>query len=129
VVPPGDNSDLDVSYSAGDLAKVAVVDNDWVSQLLNDDGDHVIHQFKDFSEGATGANFTSTVRSGHSPGSVPVLLEIYNHDTTLWEELDRNEEDIPGTPFTLSANVANLTNYKDGSGVVTCRVRQPGPGV
>lgn len=72
----------------------------------------------------------------------PVVLQVYNLNSTTWETVDQMQTTYGSsletygsdhafygtapvdTDFTLSASLLDLTNYKDGQGIVTCRVYQ-----
>jgi len=56
----------------------------------------------------------------------PVHLQIYNHDNTTWETVDSDTLSGADNDFELYAEIADLTNYKDGSNVISCRVYQQG---
>ena len=53
-----------------------------------------------------------------------VYLQIYNRDTTTWETLNSNSTASVNTDFSLIGYVADLTNYKDASNVISCRIYQ-----
>ena len=53
-----------------------------------------------------------------------VFLQIYNTNTNTWENVDSNNTSTIDTDFTLELYKSDLTNYKDGSDVTTCRVYQ-----
>jgi len=52
------------------------------------------------------------------------VLQIYNRDTPGWENVDTDSTTAADTDFILTGNIADLTNYKDGSNVISCRVYQ-----
>lgn len=117
---PTDDADLETAYSAQDITDVATKDDVRVSQGAIDQ--FAIHQYKDFAgnsgtlewEGQTNcAAFLSTV-----------YLQIYNRNTTEWETLDSDDTTAADTDFTLTANVADFTNYKDGNGIISSRIYQ-----
>jgi len=84
---------------------------------------YVLHQFKDYVSLA-GAAFTCELQSNYAPLYSPVVLQIYKQSTTTWETIDTDNTSAADTDFILNATVADLTNYKDGSSVVACRVYQ-----
>ena len=55
-----------------------------------------------------------------------VYLQIFNRNTSAWETVDFDNATAADNDFTLTANIANLTNYKDGSNMISCRVYQDG---
>ena len=61
-----------------------------------------------------------------APASSPVYLQIYNKTSTLWETVDSDNTAAVNTDFSLIANLADITAYRAGDGVVTCRIYQLG---
>jgi len=55
-----------------------------------------------------------------------VYLQIYNRITQAWETVDSDALSGADNDFELYAEIADLTNYKDGSNVISCRVYQQG---
>jgi len=54
-----------------------------------------------------------------------VYLQIYNHITDSWENLDSNNVANAGEVFTLMGNKdADAGNYLNPDGRVTCRIYQ-----
>ena len=85
--------------------------------------EYAIHQFNDFvAEGAATLDWEG--QTTFAPSSSTVFLQIYNHNTTAWETVDSDSDTIADLDFVLTANVADLTDYKNGSSVVSCRVYQ-----
>ena len=109
-------------YSAGDVAKVALNDEDRVSQSGTQE--YMIHEFKDF----VGSNSQCTLewegRSTLAPSSSIVKLQIFNQQTNAWIDVDTDNESIANFDFTLTNSIADLTNYKNPSNVISCRVYQ-----
>lgn len=85
---------------------------------------YLIHQFKNFCEGKTECNIEWEGKSTLAPNTSDVYLQIYNEVTELWETLDTSEDANDNINFELSAHINDLTDYKDGSNVVSCRVYQ-----
>jgi len=121
-VLPGNDNDLETGYSAGDLLDVATKNNIRVSQSAT--GEFAIHQYKDFVGGGNSCNLEWEGQTNCAPSFSTVYLQIYNHNTTTWDGVDSDNASPVDTDFTLSGNIADLTNYKDGSNVISCRVYQ-----
>jgi len=121
-VLPANDADLETNYSEQDIIDVATKNNVRVGQTATDD--FAIHQYKDF----VGANSSCTLewegQSSLAPSSSIIKLQIYNQDSPGWEDVDSDNTTNADTDFTLSGNVPDLTDYKDTSGVVSCRVYQ-----
>jgi hypothetical protein len=120
VALPVDDTDLETNYTAGEVADVAVIDAALVEQTGF--GQYAIHQYKDFAAGIQG-NF---VWIGQTSSSFPIVLQIFNHNTGLWETLDTNVAPPIDTDFVLTGYIPVLTNYKDGQGLTSCRIYQLG---
>jgi hypothetical protein len=117
---PTDDTDLETTYSSGEITNVSSSNDTRVSQTAT--GEYAIHMFKVYTE-LSSATVTCEVQTDFSPATSNVLLQVYNYDTPGWETLDTYSTDTTGTDFTLSGNVADTTNYLNG-GVMTCRVYQ-----
>jgi len=135
---PADDTDLTTVYSAGDIADVAVEDVAWVTQTAT--LKYAIHQYKNFAEG-TNKCFIEWIGQSSNLTN-PVVLQIYNRISPGWETIDQmpitynsiydtysSEHAYYGSPgvdvdFRLSASIPDLTNYKDGQGVIACRIYQ-----
>ena len=85
--------------------------------------EYTIHQFKDYIV-ANGAVFKWDGQTNCPPSLSTVFLQIYNRNSTTWETLDSDNTTAENTDFILTGTKSDLTNYKDGSGVVSCRVYQ-----
>lgn len=103
------------------MLDVADYDGTRVNQAAT--GQIPIHQFKNYATTNSGT-FTWRGRSNTACSTVPVVLQIYNHNSSLWEDLDTDTTTLADTDIELTANVASLTNYKGEGGIVTCRVHQ-----
>lgn len=103
---------------------MAIEDDDAVDQAATDE--YAIFQFKDVH---TNDNSKIDIRwhgwSNRSTADSPVLLQIYNYDTTTWDTVDTENTAIANEHFDLTANlITDTAKYFDGSYVVTCRVYQ-----
>jgi len=106
---------------------------------------YAIHQYKDFAEVTPETNKCLIQWEGQTdldPATSPVYLQIYNHNTDAWETInqvpiaydstfatysgDTRYYTSPGAnvDFIFRTSVTDLTNYKDESGVVSCRIWQ-----
>jgi hypothetical protein len=119
---PSDDTNLETNYSAQDYLYVNLKDDDRVEQEATEQ--YAIHQFKDF----VGTNPSTALewegQSGLAPSISPVYLQIYNQDSNLWETVDSNNTEAADTDFILEADILDLTDYRDGSNVISCRVYQ-----
>lgn len=83
-----------------------------------------MHQFKGFVGSETRATIEWEGQSSLAPKYSAVYLQIYNHNTSAWETKTSNSTADDGIDFELSATITDLTNYKDSSNVISCRVYQ-----
>ncbi len=119
---PGNDNDLETNYSVQDVTDVSSKDDNRVAQTGT--SQYMIHQFKDF----VGAEMACTLewegQTTLAPSSAAVYLQIYNHTTTTWIEVDSDNASDTNTDFQLLGNMADLTNYKDADNTISCRVYQ-----
>jgi len=115
--------DLEISYAAQDYTDVADKNDVRVGQTATTE--YAIHQFKDY---ATGSNITLEWegQSNLAPSTATVYLQIYNRITSTWTEVDKDELTGADTDFVLTADIPDITNYKDGNSIISCRVYQLG---
>jgi len=119
---PTTDAPLETNYSSQDVTDVGLVNSVWVNQ--NATGEYKIHEFKDFAAGTNECLITCVCKTDLLPSTSTVYLQIYNRISSTWEPLASNNTASVDTNFTLTASVADLTNYKDGNTVVACRVYQ-----
>ncbi len=117
---PENDGSLTTAYSAEDITAVSADDASIVDMTSND---YAIHQFKNYMGAETRVAITTKVTTNFSSITSPVIMEIYNRLTEGWDELDRDDSTGTGN-ITLVGEVTNLTNYKDGNTVISCRVYQ-----
>jgi len=101
---------------------VAVIDNIRVGQIAT--SEYAIHQYKDFASLASKCTIEWYGRTNCDTSLSATYLQIYNRDTTEWETIDSDNSTAEDTNFTLTAEILDLTNYKDVSNVSSCRVWQ-----
>lgn len=120
---PTDTTDLETPYTNQEELNVAHIDGQYVNQSATNQ--YMIHQYKDFVPAES--NVCSLEWRGKSTKSTsinPVYLQIYNQVSTEWETVDTENTVGEDVTFTLSAYINDVTNYKDASGLVSCRVYQ-----
>jgi len=84
----------------------------------------MVHQFKDYVGASNACTLEGELQTTLAPSSSTVYLQIYNLNTTTWDTVDNDNTSSVNTDFTLTANVADLTNYKNVSNVISCRIYQ-----
>ena len=117
---PTDDADLETNYSAQDVLDVGTNDTIRVSQSATEQ--YAIHQFKDYTENNS-ALLTWDGQTNVPCNESTVYLQIY-HRSTGWETVDSDSLSGADTDFELQAEISDLTNYKDGSGIICCRIYQ-----
>jgi len=121
VTLPANDTNLETAYSAQDYLDVDTKND--VRVLQSATSQFAIHQFKDVADGSS-CHLECECQTNCPPSLSTVYLQIYNRNTTSWDTVDSDNTSAINTDFTLTADIADLTNYKDGSSVVSCRVHQ-----
>jgi len=120
---PANDNDLEVSYDVDDVANVSTENEVYVYQSA-ESGQIMIHQFKNFVGNKTTIRVTCVAKSDMSPVDNTIYLDIYNHSSNEWDTIDADSSSEADTNFTLTAVVADISNYKDDRSVISCRVWQ-----
>lgn len=119
---PGNDDDLLDVYTDGQITDVATDDIYMVAQLAT--SQIAIHQFKQEINGI-GGTITVVAQVTIPCSTSTAYLQIYNRSgTPAWDTIDSDNATGANTDFTLSATVADLTDYKDENNIVACRVYQ-----
>jgi hypothetical protein len=119
---PSGITDLTTAYSAGDYTDVNT-DNGVRVGIISASDYYAIHQFKDYVGAAGTFTVTWDGQTDLAPNKSPVVLQIYNHTSGLWETIDSDSATAADTDFTLTWTIT-VADYKDADGVITCRVYQ-----
>ena len=119
---PADDADLENAYSVQDYLDVDTNNEVRVDQTATDE--YAIHQFKDYIGTAGSADLEWEGQSDLAPSDSIVKLQVYDHQGGSWEDVDEDAETVADTDFVLEGNIAETTNYVDGSGVISCRIYQ-----
>ena len=121
---PANDADLETDYSDQDYDDVSEDDATRVAVEAEGDSEYVIHQFKDYVGAETVATVKWNGQSNLAPSASIVRLQIYNYNTTTWDNLDSDNGTDADNDFDLEGNSINLTNYKSPGLFITCRVWQ-----
>jgi len=113
---------LENSYTEQEVSDVATSDDVRVSQDAT--GKFAIHQFKNYVVDSVGCTLTCELQSNVAPTISTVYLQIFNRNTPAWETVDTDNTSSENTDITLTAEIADTTNYVDASKVIVCRVYQ-----
>ena len=119
---PDNNNDLETLYT--DQEETNILNRDGVMVGQTGTLQYMIHQFKNFIGETTFCNIEWQGQSTLAPSVTPVYLQIWNYLTNQWETIDSNSTAYVDTDFELSASMGDLTNYKNSSNIITCRVYQ-----
>lgn len=114
--------DLENAYTAQEVLDVATSDDTRVVQSAT--SEYTIHQFKDYVGAAVKCTLEWEGQTNCSPTLSTVYLQIFNRNTPAWETVDTDNTSAADTDFTLTASINDLTDYKDTSNVIVCRVWQ-----
>lgn len=119
-----DGTDRETLFDADDYTDVATSDNTRNDQLAT--GQVAVFNFRDKGTADDQAiRPNCELQSTIAPSEVPVIMEIYNRTSELWEELDRNDSASADTDFILEGDQSdNLEDYYDAEFWVICRVYQ-----
>jgi hypothetical protein len=117
-----DDATLSTTFDPTNYSNVATEDS--VFDTISGDG-YLNYLFKAYKSG--GGNFLINVKakSTKAPFSNTVYLQVYNRDTTSWENLDSDSSTSANTVFTLSGGKnSSLTDYYDSDNLLSLRVYQ-----
>ena len=118
---PAGIDDLENDYSVQDYLDVDTKNNVRVGQTAT--SEYTIHQFKDYvAENA--CTLECEEQTNCPPSLSTIYLQIYNRNTPAWETVDSDSTTAEDTDFILTADIADLTNYKDTNNVIVCRTYQ-----
>lgn len=87
---------------------------------------YTIHQYKNFVDNGISNNISWYGMSNLAPSDSTVYLQIFNTNSSSWETVASKSTGPAYIEFYLNYTITPLTNYKDASNVVTCRVYQHG---
>lgn len=119
---PTDSSDLETLYSTQNVLDVATRNNVRVSE--SSESGYVLHQFKDLVGNKNECTVEWTGQSNYAPKLSTVYLQIYAPAFSKWVTIDGDNLSREHTNFTLSAEILDLTDYKDANKMITCRIYQ-----
>jgi len=120
---PSGTTDLTTLFSEQDYTDVSLDDGDRVNIIS---GNYGIVQFKD-----KGTNNTSEIhvrwngQTDLAPSQSGVVLQIYNYNTSTWENMDTDDTTGANIDFDLVSDITeNLSNYYGDQNWVCHRVYQ-----
>jgi hypothetical protein len=119
---PTDDANLATRYTPQDYIKVSEIDGIYVDQT--GEYQYMIHEFKDTIQVANTCTVTWVGKTNLPPSISPIILEIYNRDTELWDQLDSDNSSPSYSNLTLTSEINDLTDYKDTNNYICCRVYQ-----
>lgn len=121
---PTGNADLTTLFNATDYSNVATIDNIFVD-LVNSAGIAVV-MWNGFSSDKTKSiELTWTGKTSRAASISPVVLQIFNLTSGLWETLTTNTSAPNGSDFTVVGTQAvSMANYYDLAGYCYARIYQ-----
>lgn len=84
----------------------------------------MIHQFKNFVGASTQVQLNWKGKSTQDSSLEPILLQIFNQQSSLWQTVASDAKSLPGVDVTLTASILDTSFYKDADSLITCRVCQ-----
>ncbi|MFA5768359.1 MAG: hypothetical protein WC871_02325 [Bacteroidales bacterium] len=123
---PTDDSNLAGVYSSQEVTDVSTDDGTRVP-LVATSTDFMVHMYKEYNDTANADPLTVTWngQSTLAPTAATVYLQVYNHNSDEWENLDTETSAAKNTDFTLTGSIStNPENYYDANYLVACRVYQ-----
>ncbi len=120
---PGNDDNLETSFTSQDYTDVEVDDEIKVSQSAS--GEYAIFLFKNKNDSQENITLNWNGQSDRAPSASTVYLQIYNKNSTTWENLDSDNTTGANTDFDLNGTQsANLSNYFDADFWISWRVYQ-----
>lgn len=119
---PSNDADLETTYTDQEEAIVETSNDVRVGQTAT--SQYMIHEYKNYVGDNDTCEVTWEGQSTLAPSTSPVVLQIYNRVSGLWETLDSNSTEDADIDIELSGEITDLTNYKDGHTVISVRVYQ-----
>jgi len=115
--------DLTTLFSLQDYSDVALDDTTRVDIIS---GNYGIVQFKNKNTNNTDEiHFVWNGQSDLAPSKSAVVLEIFNHNTDVWDNIDSDNATLVNTDFDLVGDITeNLSNYYNDGYWTCCRVYQ-----
>ena len=118
---PADEANLETEYTEQDITDVSTKNEVWVSQTAS--SEYTIHQYQDYVS-VEGVNLEWEGQTNLAPSTATVKLEIFNENTQTWDSVDEDSGSNADTDFILTGDIADLTDYKNGSNMIACRIYQ-----
>ncbi len=120
---PGNDDNIETSFTSQDYTDVEVDDGTRVSQTAQ--GEYAIFLFKNKNDSQENITLNWNGQSDRAPSDSTIYLQIYNRNSTTWENLDSDDETGANTDFDLTGTQsANLSNYFDADFWISWRVYQ-----
>ena len=123
VALPGNDDNLENAFTSQDYSDVLTDDETRISQSAT--GEYAIFLFKNKNDSQENITLNWNGQSDRSPSDSAVYLQIYNRNSTTWENLDSDDTTGANTDFDLTGTQsANLNNYFDDDFWISWRVYQ-----
>lgn len=120
---PSGTADLTNIFSGGEYVQVQFVDGVRVAEPAIKT--YAVFQFKDRYTSDIPFTVTWVGRSNKAATVFPIVLQIYNRVSGLWETLDSNAVAAANTDVTLTGTkLSTIANYFDVNHEIACRVYQ-----
>jgi hypothetical protein len=122
---PANDADLETPFTCPEYIYVKT-DDDVYTTIAGAGGQYTLKQFKNKHTNDTdNIVLTWKGKSNKAPSSSTVYLQIYNRNSTTWENLDSDSVTGADVEFTLSGSItSNHSDYYDAGNWISCRVYQ-----
>jgi hypothetical protein len=117
------DADRENAFTPQEYNDVELDDDNFVDQGATDE--FAVFLFKDKNTEQDTINVSWIGKSTLAPSTSIVKLQIYNRNSTTWEDLDSDNATAADTEFTLTGTKsASLGDYFDASFWIACRIWQ-----
>jgi len=113
---------LENTYSAEEYTNVS--SNNEVRVGQTGLSQFIVHEFKNYVGNVSSCTLEWEGQTTLAPSSSIVKLQIYNLDTTTWDDVDTDNVSDANTDFILTNVVDISAHYRNPSNVISCRVWQ-----
>jgi hypothetical protein len=120
---PSDDADLETDFTAANYTSVEDDDADRVPQAANGE-EFAVVQFRDKFTAEQAISVSWNGQTSQAPSESTVYLQIYNHNSNLWETLDSESAAGADVDFDLEGSKSSDLSYYFDNNWVTCRVYQ-----
>jgi len=119
---PTNDANLETTYTASNIVDVETHNEVFVSQTGQ--LQHMIHEYKNEVGAEANCRITAILQTDLDTALSHLYLDIYNYHNSEWNNLAEENDVGANTDITFNVIVSDLSNYKNGSNMMCCRIRQ-----